>query len=90
MYLIDFEQSKNVYEILGVPRTVSDEHLHKAFKRYAQPLERAARKEGSVEAAKKFAEINGFKDKIWNPEPRAQYDASLGDTPSFGWAASFA
>lgn len=83
MYLIDFEQSKNIYEILGVPRNVTLEELRKAFKAYTRPLEKASRRDGDAEADRKLAEINGLKDKVWNPEPRAEYDATLGDQPSF-------
>lgn len=83
MYFIDFEQAKSVYEILGVPRTVPLKQLQNAFRDYTRPLQKAVNLEGDRAAEQKLKDLSSLKDKIWKAEARAQYDASLGDAPSF-------
>ena len=83
MYFIDFEQTKSVYEILGVPRTVPLKQLQNAYREYTRPLQKAIDKEGDRVAEQKLKELSSLKDKIWKAEARAQYDASLGEAPSF-------
>jgi len=65
---------KDYYEILGVPRSASDEDIKKAFRRLAREHhpDVAREKRGSEE---RFKEVNEAYEVLGNPENRKKYDA---------------
>ena len=64
---------RDAYEILGVPRDVSDADLKKAYRKLARKYHPDVNP-NDKEAEKKFKEISAAYDILSNPEKRAEYD----------------
>jgi molecular chaperone DnaJ len=64
---------KNLYDILGVDKNVSDEDLKKAFRKLAMQYH-PDRNKDNKEAEEKFKEINQAYDVLKDPDKRAAYD----------------
>lgn len=91
--------TRDYYEILGIPRNVSDKELKSAYRKLA--LEWHPDRNKSTEAEKKFKEINEAYEVLSNPQKRQAYDQfghaafgqgagfSAGGGPSFGWEDLF-
>lgn len=66
---------RDYYEVLGVPRTASQDDIKKAYRRLARQyhpdLHSGARK---AEMEKKFKELNAAHEVIGDPETRKKYD----------------
>lgn len=63
---------RDYYEVLGVPRTASEEEIRKAFRRLA--LRYHPDRNKSPEAEERFKEINEAYQVLSDPEKRARYD----------------
>ncbi|MFQ5461105.1 MAG: DnaJ C-terminal domain-containing protein [Phycisphaerae bacterium] len=66
-------ESRDYYEILGVPRTASAEELKKAYKRKAKRYH-PDRNPDNPQADAKFKEVQQAYDVLKDAEKRAQYD----------------
>ncbi len=70
--------SKDLYEILDVPRNASEDEIKKAFRKQARKLHPDINK--SPNAEEEFKELNEAYDVLSDPEKRAYYDRT-GSTP---------
>ena len=70
--------AKDLYEILGVSRTATDEEIKKAFRKQARKLHPDVNK--SPNAEEEFKELNEAYDVLSDPNKRAYYDRT-GSTP---------
>ena len=61
------------YNVLGVPRTASDDEIKKAYRKLAMTYH-PDRNNGSREAEEKFKEITEAYDVLRDPDKRAMYD----------------
>ncbi|HEX7123343.1 MAG TPA: molecular chaperone DnaJ [Gemmatimonadaceae bacterium] len=61
------------YQVLGVPRTASDDEIKKAYRKLAMQWH-PDRNNGSKEAEEKFKELTEAYDVLRDPEKRAMYD----------------
>ena len=64
---------KNYYEVLGVPRTASQNEIKRAYRRLARQYHPDV-SEDRAEGEKRFKEINAAYEVISDPEKRAKYD----------------
>ncbi len=64
--------NKDLYEILGVPRTASTDEIKKAYRKLA--LKYHPDRGGGKEAEEKFKEANTAYEILSDPQKRAQYD----------------
>src|ERR1700761_4200719 len=78
-------QFKDYYEVLGVPRTASEDDIKKAFRKLARQYHPDVAKEKKG-AEEKFKEINEAYEVLGDPQNRSKYD-NLG--PDGGEAAGF-
>jgi len=80
-------QQQDYYEVLGVPRTASQEEIKKAFRRLAMQYHPDRNKEDGAEA--RFKEVNEAFEILSDPEKRAAYDrfgrAGVGQQPGGGF-----
>ena len=83
-------QYKDYYEILGVPRSASQEEIQKAYRQLARKYHPDVNK--SEDAEQKFKDISEAYEVLKDPEKRKRYDAlgqgwQQGDdfTPPPGW-----
>ena len=65
-------QKRDYYEVLGVPRSSSDDDLKKAFRKLAFKYHPDRNKEAGAED--KFKEVNEAYQVLSDKEKRAQYD----------------
>jgi molecular chaperone DnaJ len=65
---------KDLYDVLGVSRTASQEELKKAYRKLVRE-HHPDKNPGNVEAEERFKEIQGAYDVLSDPEKRKQYDA---------------
>lgn len=64
--------AKDLYEVLGVSRTATDDEIKKAFRKKARQLHPDVSKEPDAED--RFKELNEAYDVLSDPQKRAQYD----------------
>jgi len=65
---------KDYYEVLGVPKTASEDELKKAFRKLARKYHPDVNRDNAKEAEEKFKEINEAYEVLSNSERRQQYD----------------
>jgi molecular chaperone DnaJ len=65
---------KDLYDVLGVSRTASQEELKKAYRKLVRE-HHPDKNPGNEEAEERFKEIQGAYDVLSDPEKRKQYDA---------------
>ena len=65
---------KDYYELLGIPRTASEEEIKKAFRKQARKYHPDVNREDPKTAEAKFKEINEAYEVLSNPESRTKYD----------------
>lgn len=87
--------AKDLYEVLGVPRTASEEDIKKAYRKLAiqyHPDKFATASESEKKAAEaKCKEINHAAEVLTNKQKRANYDqygSEDGPQPGFGGGAT--
>jgi len=65
---------QDYYELLGVPRTASDDEIKKAFRKLARKYHPDVNRDNPQEAEAKFKEINEAYEVLSDPQRKAQYD----------------
>jgi curved DNA-binding protein len=65
---------KDYYEILGVPRTASQDDIHRSFRKLALKYHPDVAKD-KTNAEERFKEINEANEVLSDPEKRKKYDA---------------
>jgi molecular chaperone DnaJ len=83
-------QAKDLYELLGVPRTATQDEIRKAYLKLAHK-HHPDKTGGDKESETKLKEINAAYDVLKNPEKRAHYDrfgSADGQNP-FGGGGGF-
>lgn len=66
--------SENLYDILGVARTASDDDIRRAFRKLAKELHPDLNP-GNASAAEKFKKVSAANEILGDPAKRRQYDA---------------
>lgn len=76
---------RDYYEVLGVPKTATDDEVKKAFRRLARQFHPDVNKE-DPKAEEKFKEVNEAYEVISDPQKRAAYDqyGHASTDPNFG------
>lgn len=69
--------ARDPYEVLGVPRTATDEEIKKAYRALAKQYH-PDRNPGNAEAAAKMQEINAAYEAIKDPGANTQYNPFTG------------
>ena len=65
---------KDYYEVLGIPRTASEDEIKKAFRKLARKYHPDVNRDDPKTAEAKFKEINEAYEVLSNQENRAKYD----------------
>ncbi len=65
---------RDYYEVLGIPRTASEDEIKKAFRKLARKYHPDVNRDNPKEAEEKFKEINEAYEILSSAERRAQYD----------------
>ncbi len=81
-------ESKDYYEVMGVPRNATDGEIKKAYRELAKKYHPDLHP-GDKEAEAKFKEVNEAYEVLSNKEKRARYDqfGQAGVDPNFGGGA---
>ena len=66
-------RTKDLYEVLGVGKTASQDDIKKAYRKLARKYH-PDKNPGDAEAEERFKEIQGAYDVLSDPEKRKQYD----------------
>lgn len=78
--------AKNYYEILGVPKTATEEEIKKAFRTLSKKYH-PDKNPDDEEAKAKFQEVAEAYETLGNKDKRAKFDAGGSRPPGFGSAA---
>ena len=67
-------EKKDYYDLLGIPRTASEDEIKKAFRKLARKFHPDVNRDDHKTAEAKFKEINEAYEVLSNQESRAKYD----------------
>ncbi len=82
------ETKRDYYEVLGVPKTATDEELKKAYRKLAKKYHPDANPDNKEEAEAKFKELNEAYEVLSDKQKRSMYD-QFGHSGPNGYANDF-
>ncbi|MDR3565208.1 MAG: molecular chaperone DnaJ [Negativicutes bacterium] len=65
---------RDYYEVLGVPKTATEDEIKKAFRKMARKYHPDVNRDNPKESEEKFKEVNEAYEILSSPERRQQYD----------------